>query len=452
MRHQHPIDRRTFLRHGALGASALWTLTLEPFMARRVYGAASVRSPYGPVSPKLDDTTGLRLLQLPDGFRYRSFGWTGELMSDGVPTPPLHDGMSVVGADAGSGHLILVRNHEAVTSRPFTDNAAITYLPDGAGGTTNLVFDAEEGRWQRAFASLAGTTRNCAGGVTPWGTWITGEETFSARHGWAFEVGATKGNPRPITDMGRFTHEAVMVDPATGFIYETEDDGSSSGFYRFVPHVRGDCHAGGTLSMLSVKNRPNVDLGRAYPIGTTWDVEWVGIADPAAARQRTFAQGFASGGARFRRLEGAWWGSATGYFLSTDGGQVGEGQVFEYDPRAETLRLIYDSPTAQDVDNPDNLTVTPRGGLLLCEDGAGGGSFAEGERLVGLTLDGGTFTFAINNIVLRSALNGRVSSGDYRQQEWTGACYSPDGRWLFANVQVPGVTFAITGPWGEGPL
>jgi uncharacterized protein len=125
--------------------------------------------------------------------------------------------------------------------------------------------------------------------------------------------------------------------------------------------------------------------------------------------------------------------------------------VFEYDPRDETVKVIYDAPNAESVDNPDNMTVTPRGGLLLCEDAAGN-HFTDGERLVGLTLHGQAFTFAMNNINLTSDYNDVVRTGDYRQSEWAGACYSPDGRWLFANIQTPGVTFAITGPWGEGPL
>ena len=155
--------------------------------------------------------------------------------------------------------------------------------------------------------------------------------------------------------------------------------------------------------------------------------------------------------ARFARLEGAWWGDKTGFFLSTSGGVVGEGQVFEYDPRAETVTLIYDAPNSTDLDNPDNMTVTPRGGLLLCEDAAANG-FTEGERLIGLTLDGQTFTFAMNNMNLSVPYNAKVPAGNYTQSEWAGACYSPDGRWLFANIQTPGVTFAITGPWGRGPL
>jgi secreted PhoX family phosphatase len=444
------IDRRTFLRRGAMGAGALWAFSLPPFMARRASGAALVPSPYGPISPKRDETTGLPLIQLPDGFRYMSFGWTGDVMADGVRCPNLHDGMAVVDLQGNSGHLVLVRNHEAGAGGPYLQKPSITYANDGAGGTTNLVFDSRHGRWIKASSSLAGTIRNCAGGVTPWGTWITGEETTDAGHGWSFDVGPQKGDPTPLVDMGRFSHEAMMVDPRTGYVFETED-ATPSGFYKFVPNTFGRLKEGGQLWMLKVKNQPTIDLGLAYPIGTTWDVEWVRIADPRATSQSTVLQGLAQGGARFRRLEGCWWGDQTGYFLSTNGGQVGEGQVFEYNPLAETLKLIYDSPTANDLDNPDNITVTPRGGLLLCEDAAGN-TFTQGERLVGLTLDGQTFTFAMNNIVLTSAYNDRVPAGTYTQQEWAGACYSPDGQWLFANIQTPGVTFAITGPWGAGPL
>jgi secreted PhoX family phosphatase len=183
-----------------------------------------------------------------------------------------------------------------------------------------------------------------------------------------------------------------------------------------------------------------------------WDVEWVPIADPAAKARSTFGQGAAAPnyGARFRRLEGCWWGDETGFFLSTSGGRAGKGQVFEYDPVAETLKLIYVSAGGTDVDSPDNITVTPRGGLLLCEDA--GAFAARAARLVGLTLDGNTFTFGQNNVALRNAHNDRVPAGSYIREEWAGACYSPEGRWLFVNVQTPGVTFAITGPWGSGPL
>jgi secreted PhoX family phosphatase len=424
---------------------------------------ASTRDPLrartDPVSPKIDETTGLPLLQLPDGFRYMSYSWTGDLLRDGTQCPNLHDGMAVVRELGNSGKLILVRNHETgVSTAPYIDAPEITYVNDGGGGTTNLRFDTKTARWEAAWASLAGTVRNCAGGVTPWGTWITGEETTDTVHGWQFEVGEQHGDPTPLYDMGRFSHEACMVDPRTGYVYETEDAGDSSGFYKFVPFRRGQLKEGGDLYMLKVKNVNQADLRSASVVGMTWDVEWVRITDPRGTIKSPFRQGYDDGkGARFRRLEGAWWGDVNGYFLATTGGTItppatdGEGQVFEYNPLAETLKLIYNSQNAAECENPDNLTVTPRGGLLMCEDNAGP-TTNDAERLLGLTLGGDIFTFAKNNIVLASAINSKVGPGDYRQNEWAGANYSPDGQWLFVNIQTPGVTFAITGPWGSGPL
>ena len=449
-----PFDRRTFLRRGAMGAGALWAASLGPFMARRAEGAA-IPSPYGDIFPTADEVTGLQLLKLPVGFRYRSYSWTGDVMADDVRCPNLHDGMAVVDAQGNSGRIILVRNHEGAAGTPYLDKPSITYRTDASGGTTNLVFNLRQGTWEKDWSSLAGTNRNCAGGVTPWGTWITGEETGDAGHGWAFDVGPQKGDPTPLKAMGRFSHEAMMVDHHSGYVYETED-ATPSGFYRFVPNVPGQLALGGQLYMLKVLNGPlNNDFGPLGVVGQTWNVQWVPINDPEAIATSTVQQGIAQGGARFRRLEGCWWADTKGYFLSTNGGPVSEGQVFEYDPVNETLKLIYASLSANDCDNPDNMTVTPRGGLLLCEDAAGGANIV-GERLVGLTLDGNTFTFAQNNIVLTApqiALAGKtVSPADYRTQEFAGACYSPDGKWLFVNIQTPGVTFAITGPWGSGPL
>jgi uncharacterized protein len=468
-------DRRTFMRKGAMGAGALWALSLGELAARSSHKNPIVNggSPYGPISPKLDESTGLPLLKLPDGFRYWSYSWTGDVMSDGVRCPNLHDGMAVIDYyrsrddrddedDDDNGHhsggrrgkIVLVRNHEGGVGPAYVSNRPdITYAPSGVqtgnGGTSNLIFDTKQGRWLAAYSSLAGTVRNCAGGVTPWGTWLTNEETDVAGHGWNFEVGVAKGDTTAITAMGRFSHEAAMVDPRTWSVYQTED-ATPSGFYKFVPFRRGRLEDGGRLYMMAVKNQSGLDLGGYVPIGSIFDVKWVRIDDPTAATVSTVQQGIAKGGVTFKRLEGAWWGDKTGFFLSTNGGSAGEGQVFEYDPRDETLKVIYDAPNAADLDNPDNMTVTPRGGLLLCEDAAGNG-FMEGERLVGLTLHGETFTFAMNNINFVQQIRS-IPADDYRQSEWAGACYSPDGRWLFANIQTPGMTFAITGPWGRGPL
>lgn len=450
-------SRRAFLAGlggvgGAVAGAGLSSLPFRALAAQPGFGSLSASPDYGPLVPTPDETTGFNLLKLPEGFRYRAYGWTAYPMSDGRLTPPAHDGMGVVSTHGD--WIVIARNHEIPLAGTAMGPASMQYDPLGLGGVTGLVFDQKNGVWGGSWLALAGTSINCAGGPTPWGTWLSCEETladtadgFTRSHGWIFEIAplAPKA-PIPLSAMGRLRHEAVAVEPVTGIVYETEDQSPRAGFYRFVPDTWGRLSEGGTLSMLAIDGAPGMDLRGLGTNGAGFDVTWVAIGDPTRAHspgttdgRGVFAQGEALGGAAFGRLEGCWHDSGDIYFVATNGGPASKGQVFRYEPRFERLTLLFASPGASVLDNPDNVTVSPRGGVILCEDaasGAGGG----GDRLMGLTPDGQIFPFAENAVPA------------FESSEWAGACFSPDGRWLFANIQIPGVTFAITGPWTNGAL
>lgn len=471
-----------------------WLTALHALQQRPDLGRGSAEpGPYGPIGPVADLATGLPLLQLPAGFRYRSVSWSGDAMDDGNPAPELPDGMAVI--EARGGEVVLVRNHEVGESRhpivaPATYDRVV--LKDGkrpGGGTTTLVFRDSELR--SVHASLAGTLWNCAGGPTPWGTWLSCEETDAdltehggRRHGYVFEVrsDAAATTARPIVAMGRFQHEAVAIDPATRHAYLTEDARHAAGLYRFVPIDRsgkpGAYERGGKLQMARVKGIDQADLSVPSP-DMAFDVDWIDIGDPDAdpvvvnaatgtskeARvSGPFWQGWRAGGLRLARGEGIWFAQERIYIVDTAAGTDaqgrrgrGNGAVWELDPRRNRLRLLFVSPAQRVLANPDNITVSPRGGLLLCEDGgAVADSHGSGSRLVGLTAGGGAYLFAKNHITLDAVqlarARKRAAPGDYRGSEFCGACFDPAASTLFVNVQSPGITFAIQGPFGHGPL
>jgi uncharacterized protein len=487
------LGRRAFLRGGTAVVGA--AMIASPFVSAVAKAEARRRqlpfSPdYGPLTAVKDERTGLPLLSLPKGFHYVSFGWTDDPLRDGSPTPSAHDGMAVV--RASKNRVILVRNHEIRSDAGVFSPHAPVYDPQGAGGTTNIEFDTRSGQFVKAWASLTGTITNCAGGPTPWGSWLTCEEdtrgpqgdpTFDQEgtpnltrtHGWVFEVlafpPAEPVSAEPIKGMGRFVHEATATDPHTDITYLTEDISvtflgeeplqieRASGFYRFIPgdgFKPGDAHnpsnlaqVGGKLEMLAVVGEPNIDLSGPQLGQGPYDVEWVKIDDPEDHGDEgngVFLQGFRRGGAAFQRLEGAWYGNGLIYFVSTSGGGAQAGQVWVYDPAHEQLWVLFESEGPATADNPDNITVTtsPRGGLILCEDGDAG------QFLLGLTREGETFRFCRNSVLLNGEVNDIV--GDYTNSEFAGATFDPTGKWLFVNIQTPGITFAITGPWRKGVL
>ncbi len=408
------------------------------------------------LAPTPDRSSGLPLLRLPSGFSYLSLGWTGDPLGDGRATPPMHDGMAVV--RARGERLTLIRNHEVTVDSGAFGPAAIVYAPAAGGGTTTLEFDAAAGRLIEARASLSGTRTNCAGGPTPWGSWLSCEESvadaggwyqgypltrLTEDHGFVFEVPADgPASARPLKAMGRFCHEAAAVDPTTGIVYLTEDLEPNSGFYRFVPERPGRLADGGRLQMMRVSGRAQMVTGippRAF------DVDWVDIEEPQRGHHErgdeagVVSQGLTAGATWFARLEGCWFADGRVLFASTSGGDAGRGVIFVHDLVAQTVTKLFESPHGEALDSSDNLTVAPNGAVVICEDGT-----RYGQLPLGLTLAGELVPIASNDVELRGEVNG--FAGDFRRAEWCGACFSPDGRWLFANIQQPGVTFAITGP------
>ncbi len=438
------VGRRGFLRAGgaisaAAALSGLMGNTAHAAQGRR-RGDDTMQAPdnggYGPLQP----APGGELL-LPAGFSYVAFGHTGTPMSDGTPTPGMHDGMAAFPGE--DGLIRLVRNHEQSQGPAF---GARSYDPAAAGGTTNMIFDPRTMKLLDTYPTLTGTIRNCAGGPTPAGTWLTCEETFTGLdvehpHGYVFEVPADATapvDPVPLKAMGRFTHEAVAIDPASGIVYETEDRGTS-GFYRFLPTDRDNLASGGQLQMLAIKDNPKYDTRYGQRVGKPLPVKWVDIPDPdpdSSDSLAVFRQGSQRGGAVFDRLEGAWYGEGSIYINSTSGGDAGLGQVWEYRPRGRSggqLVLVYESTDPEVLQSPDNICVSPNtGGLVLCEDGGGK------DLLRGVTNRGLIFDFA--------------ELATPNTSELAGATFSPDGEILFFNVQSPGITYAVTGPWENGAL
>jgi secreted PhoX family phosphatase len=358
---------------------------------------------------------------------------TGQPMSDGYRVPGRPDAMGCFALP--DGRWALMRNHELddglLRMSPYPVG---THAPRAAydrrmnGGVTRLVLDPDA-KLLSSNLVLTGTARNCAGGMSPWG-WLSCEESVLPRHGYVF-LCATHGEhvlrPRKIAAYGRFQHEAVAIDPRDHAAYLTEDRGDGC-LYRFVPRDRGSPFGEGRLQALAIEGKPYYRLGAEQRDGATFAVRWVDV--PAAAGERDLLrhEGHERGAASVMRGEGIWRVNDGFAFTCTSGGPLAAGQIFHLAPTAEggTLRLLAQSRDPATLDMPDNLTLTPWGDLLVCEDN----HRAPCLRLV--TMRGKVVPFAFNR--------GSAS-------EFAGVCFSPDGRFLFVNIQEAGLTLAIHGPW-----
>jgi secreted PhoX family phosphatase len=415
------LRRRTLLK-AAAGAAAIGAPLA--FLFRR-----DARADGGPlvVDPA-------RILDLPAGFRYTILQRTFEPMSDGLKVPGRPDGMGCFAGPAGS--LVLMRNHELDRSRfeaGYDTPPAESFDARASGGVTRVVLDEKTLEVISSNRVLAGTLRNCSGGVSPWG-WLSCEESVEAGHGYVFRCrtdAARVAAPERLTAYGRFNHEAVCVDPRTFTAYLTEDR-SDGCLYRYQPSDPSRPHSSGKLQALRVAGVTRFDTSRDLDHGTRLDVDWVNVPEPNPKTDSVRAQAATLGAARFARGEGIVLSGGSVYICCTSGGRAGLGQLFKLSlgsgSAPDKLELFAESPGSSVLDMPDNICMAPWGDLLVAEDGAG-------EQLLrGITPDGRVYDLARN-----AASHGELA----------GICVSPKGNALFLNLQLDGLTLAITGPLEE---
>jgi secreted PhoX family phosphatase len=464
------VGRRRFIGLSGLaltmGFGGLRTSASGIVTPRRGAGTTRAGDWYGPLRR---DPAGI--LDLPEGFHYTAFSRFGDEMDDGLLVPGQHDGMSVFPID--DRHCLLLRNHELNTNvadrfgafglnneRLDRVNSDLIYdlgTAEGSavpGGVSTVLFDLKANAPVKHWLSLAGTGHNCAGGPTPWGSWLSCEEwtqkkdALHARdHGYVFEVPATTTMGLvpavPIKSMGRFLHEAVAVAPAADVVYLTEDRGDSA-IYRYLPKTPGKLADGGRLQALKIAEQPSLDTrnwttesGPKILQGQSFETSWFDLEDIEAPQDDLRYRAFDAGAARFARGEGIWHGGDCVYWACTTGGEKQLGQIFRYVPSPGEgtdsemkspgrMELFVESGDADIIGNADNLTMAACGDIYLCEDSAAN------DGMTRITPKGEIERFATNRL---------------NDSELAGVCFSPDGSTLFVNMQTPGTTFAIKGPW-----
>ena len=445
------ISRRKFIKDVSI--SAFGILAFSNMLLAAEKGLSKVLN----IIPIQNDPKGI--LNLLKGFKYKIISKKGQSMSDGLTVPDHADGMASFNGE--NGKIILVRNHEIghyktieklLDKNPMQKNKKFIknfssyiydlgpdYNPCG-GGTTTIVYNPKTKKVEKEYLSLAGTLVNCGGGVTPWNTWISCEETvetksknLSKNHGYNFEVIPSENiklnKAIPLKDMGRFRHEAIAIDPVSSIAYQTEDRDDGL-IYRFIPNVKKQYVKGGKLQALMLKNMVSNDTRNWEKVNfkknIKYNIGWLeldGIDNPKDDLRYRAAK---KGAAIFARPEGMWYDNNYIYFTCTTGGVKKIGQVWKINLADQTMEMLFESYSSSIMKKCDNITIAPWGDVIICEDGKGK------DRLIGLKQDGSTYVIAENFL---------------NNAEFAGVNFAPDGKTLFVNIYSPTMTIAITGPW-----
>ena len=449
----HKISRQKFLKD--ISVITVGLLAFSNMLLAAEKGITRLSNMF----PVVNDPKGI--LRLMKGFKYNIISQKGQMMTDGLTVPDHADGMaSFKGKD---DNIILIRNHEIghfktieklldknpmQKNKKYINQFANLMYDQGAnkkpcgGGTSTIIYNSKTQSVEKEYLSLAGTLVNCGGGITPWNTWISCEETVDTKgsgltknHGYNFEVIPSEtvqlNQAIPLKDMGRFRHEAIAIDPKTNIAYQTEDrkDGL---IYRFIPNVKKQYAKGGKLQALIIKNMNTNDTRNwetdNFVINTKYKIDWIDLDNVRNPKDDLRKRGAKKGAAIFARAEGMWYDKNIVYFTCTSGGSKNLGQIWKIDTDNQTLEMMFESHNSDVMRMCDNMTIAPWGDVVICEDGKGK------DRLIGLKPNGTTYVIAENYL---------------NNSEFAGVNFSPDGSILFVNIYSPTMTIAITGPWKE---